>query len=196
MKTAFEKVQPGWGGVLEIAEQMDGQKECRKCLTIKPLGEFHRQGSGKDGRATWCKGCSRNYTRMRYKKIRAGTWDRWNHNKAGNGRSVPAATVSPSTTDLHWAAGFLEGEGSFTVYSSHTVAAKQKEVEPLLRLRAMFGGNIYKEVIKTGIIHTWAVSGARAIGVMLTMYTMLYSRRRNQVRRALGALNLSDGGGT
>jgi len=47
---------------------------------------------------------------------------------------------------IYWAAGFIEGEGSFGV-SQRTgiVTASQVEHECLERLRRIFGGNIYTQ---------------------------------------------------
>lgn len=45
-----------------------------------------------------------------------------------------------STLQLAWAAGFIEGEGSF----SNTVTAAQVQKEPIERLHALFGGRIYQ----------------------------------------------------
>lgn len=34
-----------------------GGKSCTKCGTHKPLDDFHRSSSAKDGKASWCKKC-------------------------------------------------------------------------------------------------------------------------------------------
>lgn len=83
--------------------------------------------------------------------------------------------------ELYWAAGFLEGEGSFTGSgigsSTSNVNAGQKIVEPLLRLQRLFGGAICQN--KTGMF-TWAVSGKYARGVMMTLFPLLSARRQAQ----------------
>jgi hypothetical protein len=96
-------------------------------------------------------------------------------------------------TNLAWAAGFLEGEGSFSASRpsmSLYISAKQVQLWPLKRLRKLFGGNIY---IHTGIsgkfnkdvIPQWAMSGARAVGLMMTLFRLMSPRRQKQIRKAI-----------
>lgn len=103
--------------------------------------------------------------------------------------AIPAQ-VSPTTVDLAWAAGFMEGEGSFMVNRKSLgrnacarCSAAQKQREPLDKLQRLFGGGV--KPFK-GSYFRWDVSGARARGVMLTLFTFLSTRRRGQVRAALG----------
>lgn len=37
---------------------MNSMKRCAKCGVVKPLSEFHRQPSGKNGRHCYCKPCA------------------------------------------------------------------------------------------------------------------------------------------
>lgn len=114
------------------------------------------------------------------------------------GREKPwtnRATVSPSALDLAWAAGFLEGEATFALASrgSQAIAVEQIEPEPILRLLAYFGGSIH--FIDRARNHKrypterprlrWTVSGARARGVMMTLYGSLSPTRRQAIARAL-----------
>jgi hypothetical protein len=110
-------------------------------------------------------------------------WRKTQHN-------IPAA-VSPSTVDLAWAAGFLEGEGGFCVnsrslgrHSSLRVTATQKQREPLDKLQRLFGG--YVGLQATVPYFRWTVNGVRARGVMYTVFTFLSRRRRDQIRGVLG----------
>lgn len=100
------------------------------------------------------------------------------------------ASRTPSLVEIGWAAGFLEGEGTFNVNhnalarsASSKVSATQKQREPLERLQAFFGGSIapFK-----GVYWRWVVYGSRARGVMFTMFSLLSPRRREQVKVALG----------
>ena len=94
-----------------------------------------------------------------------------------------AATKSPTTRDLEWAAGFLEGEGCFLYTgSTHVVDAGQNQRECLDRLQNLFGGAVRKE--REGF-HRWKLSGARARGVMMTLYVLLSTRRQEQIKGAL-----------
>jgi len=110
------------------------------------------------------------------------------------------AAVSPEIKDIHWAAGFLEGEGSFckgtphktnSYHGTQRVQCRQNEIEPLLKLLSFFGGTIRKVSSKSNkfasvpYIQEWTVSGSRARGVMMTLYSLLSPRRRNQITVAL-----------
>lgn len=88
--------------------------------------------------------------------------------------------------DLYWAAGFLEGEGCFTSSSAITLSASQIEVEPLDRLRLIFGGKIIlvKKENKRDI-HVWYLSVGKSIEVMMTVYTIMSPRRKQQIEDAV-----------
>lgn len=104
---------------------------------------------------------------------------------------TPKATRSPTTRDLEWAAGFLEGEGSFQFTKgtgSHRVSAPQVNREPLLRLQTLFGGTVHQKTTLTAAgnrLSVWATSGSRARGVMMTMLTLVSEVRRKQIITAL-----------
>src|SRR5690349_2954912 len=97
--------------------------------------------------------------------------------------TVPRATVTPTVRDLAWAAGFLEGEGSFShqVGHSEAVYCRQVNLEPIHRLQDLFGGVIAQRLpgdrFGKQIQFEWHVTGARARGIMLTLYP-LFSQRR------------------
>ena len=92
-----------------------------------------------------------------------------------------------SLTDYAWAAGFLEGEGCFRKNGgSQCVVVPQVNMEPLVRLQAWFGGRIGRTHTREFPINTWTVTGSRARGVMMTLYSFMSSRRKEQIRRALG----------
>ena len=99
------------------------------------------------------------------------------------------AMVVPSLRDLHWAAGFLDGEGSFGVSSggSQRVAATQKDDDALLHLQRLFGGLVRQRYRKQRQKHYWhwEIHGFRARGVMLTLHPLLFSYRQSQIRKAL-----------
>jgi len=106
-----------------------------------------------------------------------------------NRNTVPA-THQPRIRDLAWAAGFLEGEGSFRLNgNSQRVSAVQVNLEPLFELVQLFGGivqeNRLKDVRDRQPIGEWRVSGARARGVMFTLYPFLSAKRQRQIKKAL-----------
>lgn len=101
------------------------------------------------------------------------------------------ATRAPTVMELAWAAGFLEGEGAFAVNGRkcEVVNAVQVNREPLTLLRDVFGGALAQRVPRgqQKPYWHWQTSGARARGIMLTIYPWLSARRRGQVTRALAA---------
>jgi len=108
----------------------------------------------------------------------------------GKVRSNPAS-IKPSLRNLEWAAGFLEGEGSFRNCNKHPceqISADQVQLEPLQKLQNLFGGSIgkpSKQKSNQQPLSKWTISGTRARGVMLTLYALMSSRRKLQIREAL-----------
>ena len=97
------------------------------------------------------------------------------------------ATVNPSTNDLYWAAGFIDGEGCFYwrpagKQGNFSVSACQNEKWPLERLQSFFGGSIGSS--KPGH-YSWKITQARARGVMMTLYSLLGPRRQAKIREIL-----------
>lgn len=91
-------------------------------------------------------------------------------------------------TALAWAAGFLEGEGSFMYTGGrHTIQAAQSNKQPLVRLRRLMGGWVH------GPYHyrpgqpwwLWSVQGPRARRLMRLLLLRMTRRRQEQIRRAL-----------
>ena len=151
-------------------------KTCSRCRMLLDLTSF-----GKDGRQNYCKTCQRDYNRERDAALRAGEWipgSRFRPRRS----TADAATESPSVADIAWAAGFVEGEGTFA--KRCCVTAAQVNEEPLLRLKKLFGGSIYTN--RNNPCKTWCVCGSRARGFMYTIYTFLSARRRGQLRKAMG----------
>lgn len=95
------------------------------------------------------------------------------------------ATRKPTARDLEWAAGFLEGEGYFSGRENkQRVEAAQLNPEPLAKLLEIFGGRV-KKYRSNYPIWLWIVHGARARGVMMTLYPLLSHVRQTQIRVAL-----------
>lgn len=94
------------------------------------------------------------------------------------------ATKSPTLTDLAWAAGIIEGEGSF-VYNagSQVLSVPQKDPWILYRMQELFGGNI-RTRSQNGM-YSWAIYGTRARGVIYTLFKFLSPRRKAQAKAAL-----------
>lgn len=140
--------------------------------------------------------CPKHYTRWRrhgdVARLRPpgclpGALHHWSRRGVEN-QSTAKSAVSPSLPDIAWAAGFMEGEGSFTLHDRSTgVRASQVNEEPVRRMFALFGGSLKRYAKKTGEpwIWTWQASGARARGIAMTLYPFLSARRQAQVRHAL-----------
>lgn len=97
-----------------------------------------------------------------------------------------------TNNELIWAAGFLEGEGSFHIgkvskWQQLVVSASQVQLWPLEVLKKSFGGSIYKEPTKgrRQECGKWVVTGPRAAGVMMTLFALLSPRRQEQIKKAL-----------
>ena len=102
-------------------------------------------------------------------------------------------------TDIHWAAGFLEGEGSFTISTNQTyneqsiVQATQVVLGPLQKLQRLFGGSIYVRTNRWQAnrkqAYIWTVGGPNhsqtAISIMMTLYPLMSERRQEQIRNTL-----------
>ena len=108
-------------------------------------------------------------------------------------------TESPTIPNIHWAAGFLEGEGSFnTAHGTLTVQAAQVNREPLSRLREMFGGNIYFQkrhedrvkFLNASDFYRWAVFGRRAERVVMLIYRDMSQRRKRQICKEFAQLSV------
>jgi len=158
---------------------------CTYCLRGKPPTDFHRDRNRATGRHAWCKACRRLYdiTDHSHDSHRG-----WSNKHRTSQRLTPHATRSPSTVDLAWAAGFLEGEGSFQCAPYIRLEAAQAIQEPLDRLQAIFGGSIseYRHPRSPNVpMFMWRTHGSRAEGIMMTLFLFLSARRRDQVRRAI-----------
>ena len=95
-----------------------------------------------------------------------------------------------SLKDIYWAAGFLEGEGSFrSKTSSPEVSAEQVQKQPLERLTEFFGGRIYIKKRspnpKVQPCWRWSIRSSRAIGLMMTLYALMSPKRKLQIYNGL-----------
>ena len=107
----------------------------------------------------------------------------------GNKASTPRPTVEPDDVQIAWAAGFIEGEGSFRTHSNcQEVSAAQNDPECLYRLQAYFGGKVYnhKHSSPSGSIYKWTVTGGMAREAMALLRPLLSVRRQAQIDKALG----------
>ena len=105
--------------------------------------------------------------------------------------AIPAKSTTPiSINELYWAAGFLEGEGCFTLQRKQpTVCAAQVDRQPLERLQRVFGyGNIrFLPRYQPNHRHAWqwTILSRRATAVMMTLYPLLSPRRQERIKDVL-----------
>lgn len=161
-----------------------------------------REFAGQESLAVLSQRLDRHYTGVCEQASRLGLSTRWRRCGFPR-RDTLMATMHPNVGDLQWAAGFLEGEGSFCRYANRTgsdrgegnqrVSASQKHRECLDRLSRLFGGRVNSieqkghtvKGIPYGLIHHWQVNGALARGVMMTLFGLLSGWRQAQIKRAL-----------
>ena len=104
-------------------------------------------------------------------------------------RNTTKSLCSPNTSDLYWAAGFIEGEGCFQFNggSGEVNAGQSEEYMPLLKLQRLFGGSVGDPIIRKSYKpkRRWVITGPRARGVMMTLYPILSPRRQVQIYNIL-----------
>lgn len=106
--------------------------------------------------------------------------------------SSPQRPELTPAEQLIWAAGFLDGEGSFFHQKWNigcVVTATQTERWPLELLLASYGGSIQLEPPRAGRhggeIRRWRVSGTRARRLMEEILPLVSPKRQNQILSAL-----------
>lgn len=91
-----------------------------------------------------------------------------------------------SAEDIGWVAGFLEGEGCFNWAQRRlSVNTTQKDWEPLVRLQEVVGGTLRQYKNRKQMLWRHVVTGPQAAGLMMTVYTLMSARRRDQIKTAL-----------
>ena len=94
-------------------------------------------------------------------------------------------------TDLHWAAGFLDGEGCFHLTKNGLnphIHATQKDTWALEKLQKLFGGQIYSfknRGLSDRTMFVWMLTSRRSIGLMLTLYSLVSPYRRGQIEHCV-----------
>lgn len=149
---------------------------------------------------SYCPECRLAYGRAQWDvNKKRGVRRSWEH------LHTPKAIVSARAVDICWAAGFLEGEATFGQPPpprhrnkfTQSISVYQVNPEPLLRLQSLFGGAIKDcpdRQPQWSRQCLWSCSGARARGVMFTLFQFFSTRRQEQVLRSLGWLEKADAG--
>lgn len=170
------------GGVMGGRPYSRGGPTIKRC--VRCAAEFIVGGAGRSGHKR--KFCT-------YSCFMTHSW--------ANGRqrwikSSIAPVEKPSVIDIAWAAGIFEGEGSISGSIGLGVHVVQKDRWLLDRFARLFGGSVSRrasENPRSGQpleVHHWRLSGVRAHGFALTVFSFLSPRRRAQVRRAFVAVGL------
>ena len=102
------------------------------------------------------------------------------------------ALIRSTLADLHWAAGYYEGEGSMSANrGSGYVSISQNQSWPNEKMQRLFGGNIrFRQVDSKRNPHIssfWFITGPRARGFIMTIYSLLSPNRQMQIRKCLSA---------
>ncbi len=100
-------------------------------------------------------------------------------------RKAATSQCSPAMAEIYWAAGIFEGEGHVDWYHSQStrLVVTQKDTWVLHKLQYLFGGLVYGRPDR--YISRWSITGPRAQGFVMTIYSLLSPRRQSQVIRAL-----------
>ena len=139
---------------------------------------------GRDG-ALKKKHCSKSCaTKFRHRSAPNGLGD-VNHKNMGRMKLGLEATKSPSNMELAWAAGLFEGEGSCQRKGqSCSMHVGQKDHWVCDRFKEYFGGHIGVGSMNGEPFYEWSASGARARGILMTLYSFLSPRRQSQALAA------------
>lgn len=91
------------------------------------------------------------------------------------------------TADIHWAAGFIDGEGSFCKHGATVgVSAVQKDEWHVRKLESVFGGAVALYKRNNGESYwRWAMYGSNAAGIMMTLYALMSPRRQGRIAELL-----------
>lgn len=75
-------------------------KKCTKCGEVKPLNEFYKRASAKDGFQSYCKDCKhahqRQWARENVERVRA-----WREAYFAGGRTIKPLTETPTYSAVH-----------------------------------------------------------------------------------------------
>lgn len=96
-----------------------------------------------------------------------------------------------STKDVYWLAGLLEGEGAFTKNGAHPVIAlKMDDLDVVSRCGRILGASNVRSAIDRSRLgrkcyFVVSISGCRAAGWMMTLYSLMGARRQARIRELL-----------
>lgn len=91
-----------------------------------------------------------------------------------------------SKTDIHWLAGYLDGEACFLMNRGQpriTVGAIDSDL--IYKCQRLIGGPVWGPKIYAGKQPEWrwCITGSRAIGTMMTLFSLMSQRRQWQIAK-------------
>lgn len=86
---------------------------------------------------------------------------------------------------LEWAAGFLEGEGSFFYGNTPTVSASQKQKWPLEKLHEIFNSGSLTGPYGSKKMYKFTACGENALHILNLIYPYMSPRRQKQIQNAI-----------
>jgi len=117
-----------------------------------------------------------------------------NKSKLGHTKSGLEAQLHPTIRDIAWA-GIYEGEGccyqrpKSINQTKVSIAQHKRNLWLLQRLKNLFGGTIYgpykNQSRNICLYYHWQITGARARGFLMTMYTFLSPYRKSKIKEIL-----------
>ncbi|HEY4761339.1 MAG TPA: hypothetical protein VIH42_12220 [Thermoguttaceae bacterium] len=98
-------------------------------------------------------------------------------------------------TDIYWLAGFMDGEACFSMWGkTPSITIAQKEMWPLEKVHKLVGGKFYKfknwGTNKETFYNSLHIHGKRAIGLMMTLYSLLSPRRQEKIEEIIAKWKL------
>jgi len=112
---------------------------------------------------------------------------------------VHKATIPPRVRDLDWAAGFLDGDGCFSVSKGvgtdyhYSVICTQMRIDCIVKLLCLFGGTISRHkrgkdtYNPTVLDYQWRVTGPRALGVAMALYQLMSPYNKGRILKLVMA---------
>jgi len=90
--------------------------------------------------------------------------------------------------DLHWIAGFFEGEGHVKKGHGANMVLVQVNPEPLVKMHALCGGRVVerkRQRPEQRPCLEWRLGGDEARALLCKLYPLMSTRRRKQMDRAI-----------
>lgn len=93
--------------------------------------------------------------------------------------------------EVYWTAAMVDGEGWLGLRSgTPCIVVTNTDMEILEHLKRVWAGSIYennKATLTRQTCYTWNVISNRAVGLMMTLYDLLTTRRQKKIREILAA---------